>query len=267
MSIKTNVFIVGAQKCGTTTLANYLRKHSKVELIARKEPHIFSKFYPGSELIDHEVVKLYKKNEKSVFIDASTTYSFSSASEKIAKRIHKYNPKAKIIFLVKDPIERIISHYNHRVRRNREVKEINLDILSNQSYIENSQYYSSIMPYINVFGQQRVYILTFSDLLKKTEKITKQIEAFLGLNPELDNILPNSNRNLQESLVRAQYGPFRKRYLRIFPERVQVFIRDRFFRKSISEKSIPTDQTIKILREILADDMQKFYELTGIDFR
>ncbi|HNQ12126.1 MAG TPA: sulfotransferase [Bacteroidia bacterium] len=138
---KVNLFIVGAAKAGTTSIAHYLEQHPDVFISAIKEPHFFSKddlqhdqfrSLLKQRLQSHridEVIngKLNKKlhrayirkkedydrlfenaNGHKIIGEASTSYLWSNTA---AKEIHQYNPQSKIIILLRNPIERAYSHY------------------------------------------------------------------------------------------------------------------------------------------------------------
>ena len=117
LSIKPNFFIVGAPKCGTTSIYEYLRKHPEVFMPSFKEPHFF-----GSDLvknnnvyIDNETKYLdlfINSNGKKMIGEASTHYLYSKMA---AKEIFDFNQKSKIIILLRNPINLIYSLHSQYV--------------------------------------------------------------------------------------------------------------------------------------------------------
>ena len=113
--MKVNTFIVGAPKTGTTSLYYYLNQHTNVCMSSIKEPNFFSakevnSLFYKSQIVDdiNEYHKLFSQNKKQIIGEASVSYLFF---DEVPNRIYKYNPKAKIIILLRNPIERALSHY------------------------------------------------------------------------------------------------------------------------------------------------------------
>lgn len=111
---KANLFIIGAQKCGTSTLYDNLIVHRNIFGGDHKEKNFFSdeKLFQRGEDWYHTLFpkgSLFYKANKSYFIDASPSYL---PSKEVANRIHKYNPDAKFIVMMRNPIDRAFSGWN-----------------------------------------------------------------------------------------------------------------------------------------------------------
>ena len=108
-------FIVGAPKCGTTALASYLRAHPRVFLSPVKEPNYFCLDAPGLRVIDRPATygRLFASARPDQLCgEASTAYLFSSDA---VPAILDANPAARIIVLVRDPLEMVVSHHSQKV--------------------------------------------------------------------------------------------------------------------------------------------------------
>ena len=113
--MKVNTFIVGAPKAGTTSLHYYLNQHADVSMSSVKEPNFFSSkeveslFY-NSKCIDdsNDYHGLFSKEKRQIIGEASVSYLYY---EKVPNRIHDYNSEAKIIIMLREPVERSFSHY------------------------------------------------------------------------------------------------------------------------------------------------------------
>ena len=104
---KPDFFIVGAPKCGTTSMFHYLRQHPQIFMPDNKEPHYFGKdlIKMSDEFIDNEdeYLNLFKDAKSDQKLgEASTFYLYSKSAY---KEIKEYNPDAKIIIMLRNPID------------------------------------------------------------------------------------------------------------------------------------------------------------------
>ena len=114
---KPNFFIVGAPKCGTTALYTYLLSHPRIFMPRQKEPHFFSQdLHTGGGDIRtlEEYLRLFMRaNKYHIAIgEASVLYMFSSVA---IPQIREFNPDAKLIVMVRNPIDMIQSYHNQVV--------------------------------------------------------------------------------------------------------------------------------------------------------
>lgn len=103
---RPNFFIAGAPKCGTTSLAEYLRSHPRVFVSWPKEPGYFARdfpeFSPMDSLEEYEAVFEPASSDHLAIGEASTCYLYSSVA---LPNILEYRPDARIIAMLRDPIE------------------------------------------------------------------------------------------------------------------------------------------------------------------
>ncbi len=199
-----NFFIVGAQNCGTTSLYSYLKQHPDVFMPALKEPHYFAQITPSREqrylrtiIRDRgQYLKLFShaKDYKAIG-EASPSYLWEANAP---ARIQKAVPQAKIIILLRDPIERAYSHYLMDVREglqdlpfyeavrrdwNRDKKGWSVS----QLYVELGLYAAQVQRYLELFGADRVLILMFDELTRSAsngKSVVATVLQFLELSTE-----------------------------------------------------------------------------------
>jgi hypothetical protein len=99
------------------------------------------------------------------------------------ERIHRFNPDARLIYIMRDPIERSISHYWHFVADGREDLGMLEAIRRREEYIARSHYARQLRPYIETFGASRVFALTLEELNRSPADVFARLFAFLGLDP------------------------------------------------------------------------------------
>ena len=194
---KPNTFIVGAPKCGTTSLYYYLKEHDSVFVPQIKEQHFFSQSEVKDTYYDvyfaktiDEYLDNYKHSKfKKVLVDISPSYLLY---KDCADKIKKFNPDSKVIIILRNPIERAISHYLMDLRIGYANKPLLFYLEDKKSknykeYVENSLYYEGIKHYKKVF-KKNLLVLSFNDLIYNPNKLMNTIFSFLNLeNIELDS--------------------------------------------------------------------------------
>lgn len=199
---KPNFFIVGAPKCGTTALYNLLKQNKGVFLTQIKEPQFFGKdlpfqndWYQGKL---NKYLDLYSQAEKEKAVgEASTCYFYSDSA---AEEIKKFNPKAKIIIMLRNPVDMMYSlhsellfHAAENIKDFKKALEAEKDRSQNKlkvriknkkvfQYQNIASYSRWIEKYIKAFGRKNVLIIIFEEFKKHPEKTYKQTLRFLGIN-------------------------------------------------------------------------------------
>jgi hypothetical protein len=193
-----NFFLVGAAKAGTTSLYAYLKQHPQVFLPKVKEPHFFAQVCPSPEMRhlywminDRETyLRLFRKARGYLAIgDASPSYLWDAQA---AERIRRTVSGAKIIIILRDPVERAHSHYLADVREG--VHNLSFyDALRQDMarprkgwavsllYVELGQYAAQVRRYLEIFGPQQVKVLLFEDLRRDGAKVLTELAQFLGI--------------------------------------------------------------------------------------
>ena len=230
--MKVDFFIVGAPKSATTSLFHYLGQHEGISMSTIKEPDFFShlelnkqKLYykskPISDINTYHNLFLTKKKGQ-LLGEASVSYLFYP---KVSERIFSYNPNAKIIIVLRNPVERTVSH--HQMDKRLGFIKYNLaDVLNDstiknhslyyQQYIQLSYYYQQVKKYIDVFGRENICVLNYDDLKKNNKEFTYKALSFLGLK-ESKNINFDSKYNRSKS---SSFRFFNFLYSKIFIRKV-----------------------------------------------
>jgi len=202
-------FIVGAPKCGTTSLYKYLKNHPDIFLPEQKELHYFSSkqlqnraMGPGdADAISRICTDLssYQKhfeqrNLEKVAGDISPSYLFYA---EVAESIKEYNPNAKIIIVLRNPAKKAFSQYCHLLRSGQESKSFS-DALKDEDmrissqwndmwyYTEGSRYYRGVKKYIDTFGEANVKVILFEDMISDLETTIGDLLSFIGVSGGLD---------------------------------------------------------------------------------
>jgi hypothetical protein len=201
-----NFFIVGAQKAGTTSVYHYLRQHPQVFMPAFKEPHYFSK---DRVRIDPDLVVTNEDDYLRLFQDGSGFKCIGEASPSylghsaVPQRIQQKVPAAKIIILLRDPIDRAYSQYlmdqldGYRSPSFYDALQEQLSHSNGMcygtglSYIPLGKYYEAVKRYFEVFGRSQVLTLLFDDLVSQPIETVAKIATFLEIDVEVARRLPD----------------------------------------------------------------------------
>ena len=191
---KLNFVIIGAQKCATTNLASILSFHPDINFSVPKEVHYFSFFLDWKSKIDEYYKNFKKEGEKLLKGEASTSYSMIPEYNHVAKNLYEYNSDLKIIYLIRNPIDRIISNYMHNFTRGRTKLPIDVEIFKKDYYINRSKYGMQIFDYLKYFDRKQIKIITFENYVKDIYSHINEITDFLELRPIDKNFIKLGNK-------------------------------------------------------------------------
>lgn len=205
---KVDFFCVGVAKAGTTTLHDLLSLQDNISLPKRKETNYFSFGISGKPAFtgpldnssvneptvisfddyvddfEHKTGCLYGEICPSYFLDGA------------AANIYEHNPDAKIIILLREPVGRTFSNYQHLVRDGREHENFEDALAAESSRLaqgwewfwglkSNSLYFDSVKKYVDLFGKENVQVLFFENFVSDQPQHVKAVMDFIGLDPAM----------------------------------------------------------------------------------
>lgn len=270
---RTDFVIVGAQKCGTTSLAHQLQQHPGVCFCDRKEPHYFSTQLDWRRGLSGYHA-LFSPCAGQICGEASTSYTFLPEFPGTAERLHAYNSELRLIYVVRHPIERIESQVLHDALRGRVVGKAPEEIvLANPIYVDRSRYASQMEPYVRLFGASRIRLLVFEDYVTDPGAALRGLAVFLGIDPrgwkELD-LSPRNASAVQGHLRRLPaHRALRSLFYRLPKTRrnrvwrwVQGRGRSLFYRRAESRIRLPPAVREEIWRR-LGDEVPSLEQIFG----
>jgi hypothetical protein len=263
-------------KSGTTSLHEYLNEHPDIFMSAVKEPGYFAEcmdYYP-KDLDWYE--SLFKDVKEEVIIgESSTNYTKLPICTDVVDKIWEYNPEARFIYLMRNPVDRVISHYWHGVKYGDERNDALTAIKQKQEYICFSDYATQLEPYIKQFGLDRIYILTFESFINDPVAELKSIFDWLGVDSDVTiknagsarNALPKSFKKVKgsgllhdfrNSFIWNSIAPFIPR--RITSAAAKLTVED-------ASKSSDNDaEVISYLRPVFTPKVEKLEKLLNRKF-
>jgi hypothetical protein len=176
--------IIGAQKCGTSSLFSILDAHPLLVGSRLKEPHFFSLSNDWrAELSRYH--QYFEQRDGALYFEASTTYSFyPHRNLHIWDDVLEYNPEMKFIYLVRNPVDRIVSSYMHTYERGYFDSDLKEAVIKERFLIDVTRYYTQISPYLRRFGREKILIIDFDDFIQKRGDVLKDIAGFLKIDFE-----------------------------------------------------------------------------------
>jgi len=291
--LKTNLFIVGTIKGATTSIYNYLKQHSEIYFPAIKELHYFSNVVSLIDLktkfdkntAQHSRVinnlthyeSLYPTDITRDFKflgDCSPTYL---SDPDTPKKIFEYNPNSIIVVCIRNPIDRVLSHYYMNVNRGIEkrslIEAVQQDFLKpdkvlfiDNKYIELGFYGEQIERYYKYFPKSQVYILKFEDLNQNTEETINGLTNFLDLH-KLDKQIFKQRFNMYAKPRLKVFGMLKRIKIlkKIFPKRVISFLKNILFIHT-KKNNLINEQEILILKKMYKEDQEKLKRILGYKY-
>lgn len=268
--------IIGAQKCGTTSLAAQLAAHPQVCFCREKEPGYFHKTADWAAGLDGYHA-LYDPRPGQLLGEASTFYTFFPEYRGTAERLFDYNPALKLIYVMRQPVERVISHYTHNFVREIDTRPPDVAVFSDPAYVGRSRYAVQIRPYLELFGPENVLLLVFEEYTADQIGALQRVAGFLGIDPApfAETDTTPQHQSVGQPYLRSEAlrnfthsGVFQK-MRGIVPAAIRQPIRHKLLSNTISEKPRFSDETKAALWRLLEDDVRVIEDILGrrLDWR
>ncbi len=277
-----NFLLIGAMKGGTTSLYHYLRAHPQIFMPTYKAPEFFI-----AESNWHRGIDWYRKQFVSMGADAIAIGEASNGYAKyprfggVPQRIAEHIPEVRLIYVIRDPIERIRSHYQTRATEGTEEAPFEEAVFENPNYVDYSRYALQIEQYLKYFRREQLLIITTEDLRNSRRDTIRKVYEHLGVDAdfvpnELDREFYRTNDRAARSLIPLWLRKGLKKHLpatKRFKE-LETNIYSRLKRlwprtedRSVRAKPLPIPEAVRErLVNLLADDVRRLRSYLGPDF-
>ena len=219
---KPNFFIVGAPKCGTTSLHEYLQRHPDVFMPFYKEPHFFGEDLEGSRFRQfrgkpERYLKLFRDARGEKRIGESSPWYL--VSERAADEIHAFDPNARIIIMLRNPVDMMYSMWSQfRYSGNEQIKTFEgalaaeterrdgkriwraAHCLTGLQYRQMGRFSEQVRRYVNRFGRANVKVIIFDDFRVDTAAVYRDTLDFLGIDNSFQTTFDIVNPNKEVRL-------------------------------------------------------------------
>jgi len=219
-------FVVGAPKCGTTALCNYLNQHPAIFIPDIKEPNFFGKDLSGIKAARdmNEYLSLFRDADTRISGEGST---WSLYSRTAAREIYEFNPHARIIIMLRNPADVLYSLHNQMLYdgNNEDIEDFGEALRAEADrrkgrripktckrreallYSEVVRFADQVERYLSVFGRHGVHIIIYDDFKADSLASYREVLRFLRVDdsfvPEIKVI--NPSKHVRSRMLRKFY--------------------------------------------------------------
>lgn len=262
--------VIGAAKSGTSSLVTYLKTHPDVFMTNPKEPRFFGGINSERELEWYEALFDAGTGARARG-EASTDYTNAPRWTGVPERMHRVVPWVKLVYLVREPVERIRSHYAYATAMGFETRPLAEAVTERSDYLNCSRYALQLEPYLELFPREHLLVISTDDLRDRRTETVDRVLEFIDVDParrsgDLDHEV-HRTVDLRRS---RRWVPAARAVLRFVPIRRLPFQMRRRLHRATTTRAHPADTTFPPgfedwLRDRLAGDQQRLRELLGSD--
>jgi len=302
---KVTLFIVGCPKAGTTSLCDMLGQHDGIFMCQPKEPRYFCKdFHSESDAHDGDQSNFYttrteqdysnlfvKASDDKLLAEGTTTYLFSKVA---AREIYNYNPRAKIVILIREPSDFLQSYHSEMLATSKECESDFLSAIELEKfrktgdkipryvkrpsylhYSEQIKFAEQIKRYLKYFSKEQIRIYLYDDFKYDNLAVYRDILSFCGLDTTFTPITKKRNPRVtvRYSIIKnyIENGAIPKFFIKIISSRSENIYRSlrgrlysRFF-VPVEGKSNLSPGDIRSIKEDSYYEVQELQKLVEKD--
>jgi len=273
-----NLIIIGGLKCGTTSIHHYLGLHPEVQMSKPKELNFFV-----HELNWDLGIPWYKGRFDSRFPvrgESSPHYTNLPRFRGVPERIRDAVPQAKLIYMVRDPISRILSHWRHATGAGYETRPMEEALTrDDQTYVTRSLYWMQLQPYLEHFPREQIQVFAQEELQGDRQGTMRRAFEFAGVDPdftseqfdrewERSTAKESDKYQFMEKLIKLPgFRSFDRNFDRL-PERMRWMVEKVVHDPDAPEAPKPnlTPEIEERLLDVFGEDSSRIQEFAGREF-
>ncbi|MEZ4972121.1 MAG: sulfotransferase domain-containing protein [Cyclobacteriaceae bacterium] len=257
---RPDVFVIGAMKAGTSTLFRNILVHPKIDRTRSKEVNFFLEDHTQQDL--DRLYKMEFRHPDLLKCDVSPKYSQCHKYKGVAARIYKANPKAKIVYLIRDPIKRVESHLHHNLLRDRYSSiDLHEEINNKNDYIQCSKYHFQISEYLQFFPASQILVLMLEELALRPDVFCQRLGKFLGLT--FPAYQPNEF-NVSERRYQIKYYDWVHQYITWKPM-IKFYHYFWLMMNVKPERPVLSEEMIERLKMVFREDVNRLADQFALD--
>ncbi|CUH20650.1 Sulfotransferase domain protein [Jannaschia seosinensis] len=258
--------IIGAMKCGTTTLASQLAAQDGLFLTDPKEPNFFSDDDQWNRGLDWYRNLFAEAPEGALKGEASTHYTKGSTHPKTLERMRPVLSAPRLVYMIRDPVARAMSHFVHEWSQGVLSHDIDAAFENHPPLVDYGLYAKQIAPFIDAYGSDAVLLTSLEQVKADPQGELTRIAAHVGYEGNViwhqdlgaQNVSAERVRRLpmQSLLVENPVAEVLRRTL--VPKPVRTWIRNR--RRMKTRPELPKDQRVR-MQEVFLEDRARLAQL------
>lgn len=175
-----NLVVIGGLKCGTTSLHHYLGLHPRVGMSRPKELNFFVEEL--SWPLGGDWYASHFRERDPVRGESSPHYTNEPRFTGVAERMAELLPEARLVYMVRDPVDRALSHYLHNVAGGYEHRPLAAALGEREgAYVQRGLYATQLRPFLERFPRERIAIVSREELRDERERTMRRLFGFLDV--------------------------------------------------------------------------------------
>ncbi|MEM6403967.1 MAG: sulfotransferase, partial [Cyanobacteria bacterium P01_D01_bin.116] len=239
-----NFIIIGQAKCGTSSLYNYLKQHPQILPALKKEIGFWSVKSNFDKGLDWYLAHFTAISSEESLITGEATPGYLDSKEAAVSLFQEF-PNMKLIVLLRNPVDRALSHYYMCVRQSRDHRSVEKAILSGvevittksdvnsyndfniSSYIKRSQYIESLSQWMELFPKNQFLIVKSEDFFAVPANTLNQVFQFLEVESYQLQAYPNKSKG-SYPLISQSMRQTLSNYFRPFNQQLEEYLDRKF---------------------------------------
>jgi hypothetical protein len=266
-----NLVVIGAQKCGTSGLHYQLRLHPEIWMSRPKELNFFieERNWP----LGQDWYRSCFDARAKVRGESSPNYTAYPQHRGVPERMSSVVPDAKLVYVVRDPLERIAAHWVHNYAKRREKGDLAETLThANASYVVRSQYHMQLQRFLAHYPFEQILVIEQEELRAEPLQTLRRLFEFIGVDAAFTHPHFGTRRHETSSKTRASWLAVQLERLsagrarRVVPKNLWLAVDEKLGRRRpIERPDIRAAVGPEVLRA-LRDDAEQLRELTGRRF-
>ena len=294
-----NFLVIGAAKSGTDSLCAYLGQHPQVYMCPNREPSFFvaegQRDIPFRGPRDREVIERWdmwvstRERYEALFADVFTEKAIGEGStwylydEGALHRIHRHIPHARLIAILRNPVDRAYSAYTMLIRDGRETTwDFSHALAAEDAHVSAGWeplwhyrrmgfYYSQLKRYYDIFDASQIRVVLYDDFNTRPAEILRELFGFLEVD---DTFVPDTSQRQNVSLVPKNTGyhtlvvgqnPVKSVAKALLPADIRHRIRERLAAPNLTRPAPVAPEVRRELIEIFRPDILRLQDFLGRD--
>ena len=268
---QVDFFVIGAMKCGTSTVCGSFEEHPEVHMPRGAERNFFSYDEVYAKGFDWYHETMAGRDGQRLTGEGCNSYAVVDRYPETPARLAAYNPDARIIFMVRNPVDRLISEWIQKVAQGSDQRNVNPDTLVEEKdgiYFMRSRYWSTISAYRDHFPDERIFLGFVEDMQADPDPFFAGICRFLGVADDRPLSTNFENRSVGKAIpsplsMKLRKNPMVRAAAKFAPTAAKDFVRQRLLGKEVKAPPKFSPEARAKAADLLREDTEALLTWAG----